>query len=246
MAEHSFTGLGSAPPAAPTFIRLLARLTDLDVPKSDPMLTEQLSQWLDWARAVALSRALDGGLPATEDAPVVAEDDDPVAECARVRASLLQAIGNEPLLAPARQGAEGTGAEATGPEAADAVTAPAFDVFRQRCLALQRNMLAATGRLRGLLRERLATRSPDLARLAEVDAVMEQVLSGREQRWLSVVPDFLGQHYERLRAAASQAGAAADACAWVDLFRQDMRQVLLAELEFRFQPLDALLAAQRA
>ena len=54
------------PVRGPAFIRLLARLTDADVPPHGPALSEQLSQWIDWTRAVALSRALDGRLAATD------------------------------------------------------------------------------------------------------------------------------------------------------------------------------------
>ena len=38
----------------------------MDVPPHGPALSEQLSQWIDWTRAVALSRALDGRLVAAE------------------------------------------------------------------------------------------------------------------------------------------------------------------------------------
>jgi hypothetical protein len=34
--------------------------------------------------------------------------------------------------------------------------------------------------------------------------------------------------------------------AWLDAFRKDMRSVLLAELDIRFQPVEGLLSALRA
>ena len=58
-------------------------------------------------------------------------------------------------------------------------------------------MLAATGRLRGRLRDMVAAR-PALARLAEVDAAMEQVLAPREHALLSSVPDLMAAHFERM------------------------------------------------
>jgi hypothetical protein len=45
---------------------------------------------------------------------------------------------------------------------------------------------------------------------------------------------------------ATQAIAAPRVNAWLDTFREDMRAVLLAELEVRFQPVEGLLAALRA
>ncbi|WP_312711825.1 DUF3348 family protein, partial [Stenotrophomonas sp.] len=51
------------PVAGPAFIRLLSGLMDGGIALSSPDLSDRLSQWVDWTRAVALSRALDGRLP---------------------------------------------------------------------------------------------------------------------------------------------------------------------------------------
>jgi hypothetical protein len=78
-----------------------------------------------------------------------------------------------------------------------------------------------------------------MARLAEVDAVMEAALTPREHTLLAKAPEVLGQRFERLRAAGHASPT------WLDGFRRDMQNVLLAELDLRFQPVDALLAALR-
>src|SRR5690606_3108278 len=93
------------------------------------------------------------------DTDIGATDD--VDDCIRARSSLAAAIANETM-------ALGDGA-AAGPAE-----------LRKRYLGQQRAMQAVTGRLRGRLRDRLAARSADMARLAEVDAVMELVLSPKE------------------------------------------------------------------
>lgn len=217
----------------PTFIRLLARLTEIDVPPPQPSLSDRLSDWIDWTRAVALSRVLDGKPPAAGSGP--AFDDAEEAAYAATRASLSNAIA-ACLELPASTQAD------VEPAQAD------YAVFQQHYLAMQRAMLTATGRLRGRLRDLLAGLSADTARLAELDALMEAVLSPREQALLAAVPALLGAHFERLRLAAQPAddapGAAADA--WLNLFRKDMQGVLLAELDVRFLPLEALLAALRS
>lgn len=237
--------LQRTPVPGPAFIRLLARLTDLDVPQGSPALSDRLSQWIDWTRAVALFKALDGALPAAAaDAPGV--DGDIEDECARVRASLAGTIvGLESL--PANRRGNGQGGDA-GP-------APDYAPFQRRCVDTQRAMQAATGRLRGRLRDRLAHRSADMARLAEVDAVMELTLSPREQALLGTVPVLLGMHFERLRQAEATAlagdaavpanASAATPGAWREVFGRDLRSVLLAELDVRFQPIEGLLAALR-
>ncbi|MET0256851.1 MAG: DUF3348 domain-containing protein [Luteibacter sp.] len=207
----------------PTFIRLLSRLTDVDTERSSASLPDRLSQWLDWTHALALSTALDGTpAPVDGDAPDGAGEE---AECARVRSSLAQAIaGARELVA--------SGLPAGTPD---------YAPFRQRYTTLQRSMQSHTGHLRGRLRDILAGTSVEMGRLADVDAVMEAALSPREQSLMGAVPGVLGRHFDRLRGA----GADDATGAWLDGFRRDMRAVLLAELDVRFQPVEALLAALR-
>ena len=222
-----------APVLGPAFIRLLARFGDADLPRTPPVLTERLAQWFDWNRAITLSRALDNRLPEAEAGADF--DDAQDAECARVRRSLLDAIDADIDLAPPKRR-----------DASAAAIDPGFLPYRQHCLAMQRAMQAATGQLRGRLRDMLARQSPAKARLAEVDAVMELTLSPREYKLLAGVPLLLGQHFDRLRAGATAPGqAGAASAAWLDVFHRDMQDVLQAELDVRFQPIEGLLAALR-
>ncbi|WEN16742.1 DUF3348 domain-containing protein [Rhodanobacter sp. AS-Z3] len=208
----------------PTLIRLLARLAGADVAPAGSSLPDRLSQWFDWNQALVLSTALDGKLAVVaSDLPLSSEVESD--ECARVRASLAANITAD-----------------DGVQAADDYAA-----FRQRHLTLQRSMQAATGRLRGHLRDRLAQTSDEMARLAEVDAVMELALSPREQNLLATVPALLGEHFERLRqiAQTQERHAVTVTSTWLERFRHDMQSVLLAELDVRFQPVEGLLAALR-
>lgn len=213
------------PVPGPPFIRLLAALADRNAPRTGPDLSDRLSQWIDWTRAVALSRALDGRLPAVAESEAEPGSVDALdVECARVRASLVDSI--------------------TAPPAAGKPVATDATAYRQRCLTVQRAMLTATGRLRGLLRDRLSAGPGELPRLAEVDAAMEQALSPREQLLLASVPALLGAHFERLREDAGTTEVDPDS-SWLHLFRNDMQAVLLAELDVRFHPIEGLLAALR-
>lgn len=218
------------PVRGPTFIRLLARLTDADVPPPPASLPDRLSQWIDWTRAVALSRALGGALPVL-DGNATAFDSEEDAACQRTRAALTHTITLATSNTPRAQ--------------ADAAAAVDYSAFRQHYLAMQRAMQTATGKLRGQLRDRLATASPDMARLAEVDAMMEGVLSPREHKLLAAVPALLGQHFERMQLAAQDRAPTDTTGAWLQAFRRDMQGVLLAELDVRFLPIEGLLAALR-
>lgn len=237
-----------APLSGPAFIRLLARLSDAHIAQSNHALADRLSQWIDWTRAVAVSKALDGKLPDTDDLPEPRPLD--AEACARVRTGLAASSVTEldALVVHVRAEARKNAALADAP-----VAAPDFAPFRQHYLAMQRAMRTATGDLRGRLRDLLALASTDMARLAEVDAVMELTLSPREQSLLNTVPSLLGAHFERLRDAAQAQHRPTDDDAapravpdgWLDVFRKDMQSVLLAELDVRFHPIEGLLAALR-
>lgn len=204
----------------PAFIRLIARLTDARLPDASPALADRLGEWVDWTRAVALSKALDGRLPTTDTgAPVFGITEEQ--EYTRVRAALVKAITTGPAATPPRQATAATEGDDYAP-------------FRERYRDLQQSMQAETGRLRGHLRDMLAAGSPQQVRLAEVDAVMEMTLTPREHALLGAVPALLGQHFQRLNAPSR-----------MRRFQQDMQHVLLAELDVRFQPVEGLLAALR-
>ena len=215
-----------------TLVRLLARLADADVAESKQAFADRLSQWLGWADAISLSAALSGS-PATARSGAAADASTERAQCARVRSAAASAIAED------MRGA-----------AMDTDTTTGFSPWRQRYLARQQAMATSIGALRGRLRETLATRSPAMARLAAVDAVMEQVLGAHEHRLLATVPALLEKHFKRLRPADPAPDAPdnpeVQPRAWLDVFGQDMQSVLLAELDIRLQPVEGLLEALAA
>jgi hypothetical protein len=218
--------------SGPKLLRLLARLTDAGSPGTASPLSAVMSRWLGWTDAIALSAALKGSSPEVPSlAPAGGGSGADVGAAAgtHVRAMLVAAITGQGASLdnrrrmPARQAA---------PDHAETD----FAVHRQRYGALQQQMEREIAGLRGRLRTALASRTPQAARLAMLDTVMEEVLSAREQAVLAAVPGMLEPHFTRLRGAEG---------AWLNVFRMDMQSVLLAELEIRFQPVDALLAALR-
>ncbi len=229
-------------------MRLLARLAPADAPAPPPPeLADGLAQWLGWTDAIALSAALDGAPGADAPlAPAAAPLDD---EAERLRGLLRHAIEADPVLSgapavPAVRLARSASPAAVAAAAAQAAAEPPpeFAVYRQRYLARQQAMETAIGASRGGLRDALAARSPALARLAAVDAVMEQALAAREQALLGMLPTRLQKHFERLR---HEAGPEAPPAAWLPAFRRDLQALLLAELDFRLQPLEGLMQALR-
>lgn len=206
---------GSSSPgfAGSELTRLLARLADGPPAGSRPVFAERLAHWLGWVDTIALSSALTPGaaLPAKDTPPVSGA---PEADVERVRASLEASIA-----APCEPG-----------------SSPAdFAPFRRHCIDQQQAMHDAVGALRQRLRQALSLCSPEMARLAAIDAVMDQALAPQERSLLQLVPLRLQAHFERQRRAAG------DGSAWLDAFQQDMRLVLRAELAHRLLPAQGLL-----
>ncbi|MEI2432963.1 DUF3348 family protein [Lysobacter yananisis] len=227
----------------PTFIRLLARLADADAAPDAQPLSDRLSQWIEWTQTLALSAALDGA-PAVAGFGAAGTVQAEAQECARVRRMLAAAIDGDRAFAPPRAGAAIAGARS----AAAVEDAGDYPFFRQRYLVLQQTLEAGAGRLRERLRERLTVASPELARLAALDAVMERALGRRERSLLGAAPALLGRRFERLRERAQDAadGGEPDRETWLPRFRADMREALHAELDLRLQPAQGLLDALRA
>lgn len=222
-------------------IRLLSRLAEADVREPANPTADRLSQWFGWTDAISLSAALDG-TPATAPTSIRAPRNTEESECNRVRSALANAIVEDNTF--------GAGKDATSD----------FAPYRRRYLARQQAMEAGVGSLRSRLRSAMAAKSPAMARLASVDVVMAQVLEAREHSLLSAVPGLLERHFERLRKASEAPAAeeetkeaeaetpdtaAPPSDAWLDVFRKDAQDVLLAELDFRFQPVEGLLDALR-
>jgi hypothetical protein len=215
-------------------VRLLARLTDVNVPESKKSFSDELSQWLGWKDAIALYSALDGS-PTTPSLNASVSVSTEESEFNRVRATLVNAIAEDRTL--------------MRNESAD--VAADFAPYRRRYLARQQTMAARIGPLRNRLRTKLESRSPAMAQLAAVDAVMEQALNAHEQSLLATIPVLLDKHFKRLMLtneadrAASESDIEVPPAAWLDVFINDMEVLSLAELDTRLQPIEGLLEALR-
>lgn len=205
--------------AQAALVRLLDELAPVQGAATPPGLAHGLADWLDWTSAIALSAALDSPAPPAGEAFAVPLAD----EAERLRGLQGGAIDADPDLAtvPAELPVE-------------------FAIYRQAYLARQQAMERAIGVAREGLRQVLVARSPELARLAAVDAVLEQALAPRLQTLLATGPARLRGHFERLRRAA---GADAAPAAWMPGFLRDARALLRAELDVRLLPLEGLMKA---
>jgi murein DD-endopeptidase MepM/ murein hydrolase activator NlpD len=199
-------------------------------PRQD--VAERLGQWLNVAEAISLHAAL----PAVKAAGEAAARRPPRtgapalhaalrAELERVRSGLVRSIA---------------AAAAHRPDPADPDTELAL--ILQRLGDQQRRMELAIDALRDHVRQQLAQSTPAMAQLAAVDAVMDKLFGGREQRLLAGLPAFLKARFATLRREA----AAPASPPWLQTFGAEFEQLLLAELELRLQPVTGLIESLEA
>jgi len=106
-------------------------------------------------------------------------------------------------------------------------------------------MLMGVEALRERVRDALLFASPQLAQLAELDALMQRMLGAREQKLLSGLPVLLQGRFEQLRQLHADTALLAEADDWQQGFGQEFRQALLAELDIRLQPVTGMIEALR-
>ncbi|MDO9436839.1 DUF3348 family protein [Hydrogenophaga sp.] len=199
-------------------VRQLAGWLPVPEEPSRQDLAERLGAWLNVADAITLASAHQSlpRLAAKRRTPARQTAADPKADLDRVRGTLAQAIATPPH---------------PPTDASDTEFAP----HNQRYLDQQRRMEMAIDALRGHVRQVLAATSPQLAQLAAMDAMLDQMLGGREQRVLNGVPAIVKARFTQLRQSQPDT--------WPAPFEQDFQQVLLAELDLRLQPVMGMVDA---
>lgn len=238
----------SVPAPVGSIVQVLRQMGVVDAPAAAPSLVDGLGRWVHWTDTIPLSAVLHAPppTPAVSAEGGHAEAARLQAALAALRASLEDAItaAGAPAAAPARE--RGGRRDPAPPAAPEPHDDPA--PHRERYLALQREMDAAITPLRQRLRAALGARSPALARLSALDAVLADLLDAREHHLLASLPGLLERRFVRLRRDAGEAppGPAAAPPPWLAGFRLELQQLLRAELALRLQPLDGLLAALQA
>lgn len=229
-------------------VRLLASLEI--APVADPAQTfaETLSHWVAWTDAIALSGALDSDARRAE----TALPSDGTAALAkvrldvrRVRKELLDSIALDAMFAA------DTPRTGDGPPASTEQDLVALPLYRRQYQAHQRSMEERIGSLRKRVRAVAAAASPDMRRLATLDAVLDDAMFVHQRRLLAQVPVLLERRFKdwsrSSKASETQAppeqGAAMHAPGDMPDLRQTMRDVLRAELEVRLQPVEGMMDA---
>ena len=203
--------------------RLVRLLADGDAAGAQPAgldFAERLSLWLDALAAINLQSAHQAIRTVATAAPGQAQargrTRDVAEDFRQARAVLAQAIALDPLALDAH------------------VDDGGFGPYRRRQQDLQRQMEQMVGALRDHVRQALARQSARLRQLAALDAAMEQLIARREQVLLPAAPALLERRFADARAQDAE---------WRTAYVQEWRQLLLAELELRLEPVAGLIDA---
>ena len=224
----------------------------MDVEASRQDFAERLGLWLGVFDGITLHAAHQSIKTLVEEKPSDAPSARTFAveeEFHRVRSALVKAVIASSA-SPA--GEKRVGNPVPQPGAATATDA-GYAPYHQRYLDQQRHMATRIDALRARVRQAIAKGSPQFAQLASFDAVMDQMLGGREKKLLATVPVLLERRFGHLRkthqiglAAAQQQDDPAlwaQPGGWLDVFGKELQEVLLAELEVRMQPVVGLIEA---
>jgi len=211
------------PPAAEPLARLLLQWGVAPPPLAP--VAERLGGWLGWADAIGLSQVLASAPAATASAAARCEARDwAAAALERVQAELGAGFDDALL---ARDAAE--------PAPEGVPLADLLAPFRLHHVQQQRRMAARIASLRERLRPRLAEASGALARLAQLDALLERAVAAQEAGLLAGLATLL--------ARRAEAHHAADPRRWRQRLWADLQRLLRAELDLRLQPLQGLIEA---
>jgi len=231
--------------------RLVRRLASLGLgtrPAGPIRLASRVGGWLELRDAIARSAALGG-----RQAAVSVSKSDGGADAGRDRAATLAAGRLAGLRLDFERLREGFSAAIVAgafarpgkarirlPEANPAAEeAASFLPYHRYYLAMQGEMESAVRQLRARTRDALAAATPAGAALAALDAALEAALAERERTLLAEVPQLLADRFATLQ----RHGRGSDCCELRGELCDELREVMLAELELRLLPAAGLLEA---
>jgi hypothetical protein len=199
-------------------VRLLDERAQVQVEPAGMDFAERLGLWLNAFDAIRLQSAHQALRASTAPASRPPAQAAALAQdVEKVRAVLARAIAQD-----------------ADDDEADAGYGP----WQRRHAGLQQKMELMIRPLREHVRQALAQAAPRLRQLAVLDASFDEILAAREQELLAAVPALAKRRFERLRAEAAPQDAS-----WRRDFDKEWRELLLAELELRLQPVTGLVEA---
>lgn len=228
-------------------VSLLTEWAGADVEASRQDVAQQWSAWLGPLDAIALSAAHQAVMAGTVDKrtnPHPAGTLSLNEALQHLREDLIGFIRSQqsPVASPPRGPRTGQRTEPAP------VIEPDYASYRQRYLEIERRMEWRIAPFRLHCRQVLSQTNTQLKQLAELDAAMEQLLTVREEGLLSKVPALLERRFKQWKKIQTEAADAApvqrkQVQRVAEDFEQDFQNVMLAEMNFRLEPVLGLVEA---
>ncbi len=238
-------------------VRLLSDFNPSGVEVPSRNFADRFGQLVGLSGSIILSMAHEK-LQAMEFKPVEVSPEAIKNEFLRVRTSLVRAIAmsftpipgrmRDTLPTPDRLHAhfQLTGVYAPKRPGLPKNHSAAFEPYRKMYVTRQKDLAVTIQRLRSHIGNSISGLSPELAQLAKLDASLDSVLSVRTRDLLAAVPRLLERRFgclldEHWRELPSEPEASdlkqwMQPGGWISTFCGEMRELLLAELEVRLQP----------
>ncbi len=250
---HSF-------PHESRLVRLLSDLNVSDVEVSQSHFSERFGQLVDLSGSITLSGML-GELSAVSFQPTGISTKAIKDEFLRVRTALVHSIaksfvpsvGRLPTPAKFHSHCKLTGVYTATRSESPKNHAAAYEPYRNFYMARQGDLAVKIQHLRAHIRDSISGLSPELAQLSSLDTGLGDVLSVRTRELFAVVPKLLGTRFGRLlhehwqelpsKPVASDLEPWMKPGGWISKFCGEMRELLLAEIEIRLQPVLGMIDA---
>jgi hypothetical protein len=222
-------------------VRCLNDLELLAPTDAETAFAQKLALWIHFTDAIPLSAIHTGNLPDAQVPRSGAAADKLAAEFNQAKAMLAKGIVAAFAATPGHTVGGLPAWPVKPPASANAVWLP----YRRFYEAQQRELDSRIQPLRARLRAVLANASPRLKKLAELDAMFDKILRGRELELLPRVPLLLKGRFEALfrQHHASTQDTAGPGQVWLAGFFREMQMLLMAEIDLRLQPALGLLEA---
>lgn len=228
------------------YVGLLTELSAAKLSYAELNLAERLGNLLGFSGSITLASAL-RQLPGSVSSPSLESAKNIQADVLAVRGKNLRAItdsftentGDAQLKVPSN---------CVGTRESVLQT---HEPYRRFYLAHQVEMASSIESLRIRVRVGMSGFSASLAQLAQLDSLFEQSFEAESRTLFGITVKLLEQRFKQLLQEHQQGANSSESSLedwtqegqWLDLYYQDMRELLLAEFDVRLQPVLGLLEA---
>lgn len=232
-------------------VGLLMELSETKLSSAEYNLAERLSYLIGMQGSINLARTLQQltrnvGAPVAENTLPLQED--VLTSCRDMVNTITSGFAAESTLEVT------TDVQLIVPSACHSLRAEVlktYEPYKRFYSAHQTEMGVGLQALRQRVRAHLAGSSLELNQLVELDTALDDNLASHTRRLFNVIPTLLEQRFKLLLKKHQESGDADNneldnwlaPNGWLELFYQDLRELLLAEFDVRLQPILGLLEA---